>query len=182
MTAFDPSAYGPAVAALLLEAPLNPLGPGRPDVARRPNLAALATDDAFGPVGVVDRDAAAACRAGLWLRYDFFDESHAVSQELHTPEGGYWHAILHRREPDASNAAYWFRRVGRHPVFEPLTQEATALGLAVPSGRWDPFAFIDLCEKERGKNTDRETLLRQVQRREWELLFDRCFRRATGRE
>jgi hypothetical protein len=45
----------------------------------------------------------AACRAALWLAFDFLDESHAVSQELDTPEGSYWHGLLHRREPDFAN-------------------------------------------------------------------------------
>ena len=181
MDPFDPAAYCPAFAALLRGAPLSPLGPGRPDPDRRPALAAL-TDDAFAPHRVVDRNAAAACRAGLWLLFDFLDESHAISQELHTPEGSYWHAILHRREPDPSNAAYWFRRVGEHPIFETLAKEARVLGLRLSSDRWNPFDFIDRCEELRGTGAEQENLLRQVQRTEWELLFDWCFRKAAAKE
>ncbi len=33
-----------------------------------------------------------------------------------TRECELWHAILHRQEPDAGNAAYWFRQAGPHPV------------------------------------------------------------------
>ncbi len=77
------------------------------------------------------------------------------------------------------NAAYWFRRVGEHPVFAPLADEARAQGLRLASGRWDPFAFIDLCEKYRGSGTPDEETLRRVQRKEWELLFEWCHRRAV---
>jgi len=101
MTDFDPTAYGPTFAPLLAGPRLNPLGPGRPDESRRPSLAAL-SDGAF-PRPVADRAAAAACRAGLWLLHDFLNESHTISQDLHTPEGSYWHAVMHRREPDFGN-------------------------------------------------------------------------------
>src|SRR5262245_29639467 len=121
--------YPPAVAELLKQPRLCPLGPGRPNASARPALDALAGPDAFAPHRVADRSFADACRAGLWLLHDFLDESHRISQELDTVEGSYWHAILHRREPDAANAAYWFRRVGQHPIFEALAKDAQALGL-----------------------------------------------------
>src|SRR4029079_11488334 len=74
------------------------------------------------------RELPAACRAGLWLAFDFLDESHAISQDLETAGGSFWHAIMHRREPDASNSKYWWRRVGEHPVFASLTEAAARLG------------------------------------------------------
>jgi hypothetical protein len=80
----------------------------------------------------------------------------------------------------AGNAAYWFRRVGEHPVFEELAPDAQALGLRLDSGHWDPFAFIDRCEAQRGTGSEEEMTLRQVQLREWELLFHWCFRQAIA--
>ena len=118
----------------------------------------------------------AACRAGLWLAFDFLDESHTISQGLETPEGSYWHAILHRREPDAWNSKYWWRRVGNHPVFAQLAEQAARLGWRA----WDPAAFVDACEEERGSGSERERLLREVQRAEWELLFAWCYRHSVG--
>jgi hypothetical protein len=188
MTAFDPAAYGPVLAELLREAPLNPLDAGRPVGAVRPKLAAL-DDGSFRPHRVADPDMAAACRAGLWLRFNSLDESHQVSQGLDTAEGSYWHALMHRREGDFDNAKYWFRRVGRHPVFGPLGPEAAALVAAAGGPApaplttqvpWDPFAFVDLCAAcVRGRSAE-EALCQQVQRREWELLFDYCYRHAVG--
>lgn len=179
MATVDPARYAPAIAQLLSAPRLNPLDAGRPEEAVRAQLEALADDRLLLPLHVRQRDQYDACRAGLFLHFNFHDDSHRISQELHTPTGSYWHAILHRREPDPANAAYWFRRVGEHPIFETLAREAQALGLRLTSGRWDPFAFIDLCEQHRGTGTGQELLLRQVQQREWELLFDWCYHQAV---
>ncbi|HXG09985.1 MAG TPA: hypothetical protein VNK04_09365 [Gemmataceae bacterium] len=180
MSDFDPNAYGPVLAELLRERRLHPLGPGQPNQAARPLLESLSMEKALAPRPIRDSHMAAACHAGLWLYHDFLDESHIISQGIPTTTGSYWHGIMHRREPDPSNAAYWFRRVGDHPIFEALAGEARALGLRLHSDHWDPFEFIDLCEKHRGTGSPEEMTLRRVQQREWELLFDWCFRQAVG--
>ena len=118
------SNYGPTFAALLADAPLNDLGRGKPLPAPRKKLEALSIDTDFAPHKVVDRTMAKACLAGLWLRFDFLDESHSISQEIKTTTGSFWHGIMHRREPDYENAKYWFHRVGEHPVFAPLCAAA----------------------------------------------------------
>ena len=174
--AFDPRTYGPAIADLLLGDRLPELGPGMPNQDAEPKLRALATSRTMGREKIVDYDAARCCLAALWLWHDFLEDSHAISQEIDTLEGSYWHGILHRREPDYGNAKYWFRRVPKHPIHEPLGQAAKPLGL----DPWDAFRFVDLCEQiGRGKSTD-EQLAREVARTEWRLLFDLCFRKATG--
>ncbi|CAN5619883.1 hypothetical protein BH11PLA2_BH11PLA2_19430 [soil metagenome] len=113
-----------------------------------------------------------AVQAGLWLYHDFFEESHAISQDLSTPEGSYWHAILHRREPDAFNAKYWFRSVGHHAIFEALAAQAHEVDSTFSKTTWDPLRFVDLCEEFRGSSRAMEAKLEQVQLIEWRLLFE----------
>jgi hypothetical protein len=151
------------LAMILENVPLAPLGPGAPVEAIRPALESILFAD-------LDRERANDCRAGLWLAFGFLDESHAVSQESTTREGSYWHALMHRREPDAGNAKYWFRKVGAHPVYAMLCGEATKLGWRV----WDAMAFVDECEAHRGTGDEREALLREVQSAEWRALFGWC--------
>jgi hypothetical protein len=172
--ALDPANYRPAVAELLRSMPLAPLGPGAPDATARDRLAAL--EDAAFDGTVLNRDMLAACRAGLWLAFNFLDESHTISQGVETAEGSFWHAIMHRREPDPSNSKYWFRKVGGHPVIEQLREQARAIGCAYTG----PFDFVDLAERVRGSGGPDEEQARRLQRLEWELLFDHCFRGAVG--
>src|SRR5262245_59207585 len=189
MPPFDPNALGPAVAPLLAGDCIPDLGPGEPNLAVKPLLQALTTEKLF-PAGVRDPEMARACLAGLWLLHDFLDESHEISQEIETPTGSFWHGIMHRRESDFGNAKYWFRRVGAHPVFEPLRREAARLASGAPPQAaflatqpgWDPFAFVDLCEASAAESAACHMLARRVQRVEWDLLFAHCYEHAAVRQ
>jgi len=174
MSEFDPATYGPAIAALLTPARVADLGPGAPNLAVKPLIEKF---DAAADLGrpVRDRETARACLAGLWLYHDFLDESHTISQDLPSAVGSFWHAIMHRREPDASNSKYWWQRVGTHPVFAELARDAAALGYP----GWEPFGFVGACEEHRGTGCETEEMLKQVQLREWHLLFDWCYRKAV---
>jgi hypothetical protein len=186
---FDPNTYGPVMAVLLQQARLAPLGPGQPNETCRSRLAQLTVSTAFAHAGVRDADMADCCLAGLWLYHDYLDEGHTICQDIATSSGSYWHAIMHRREGDFGNSGYWFRRVGQHPIFAVLHTEAARLAASEPRSAaafltqqqsWDPFAFIDFCEATVKGRTNAEPLCRAVQQREWELLFDYCYRKAVG--
>jgi hypothetical protein len=140
-----------------------------------------------------------ALKAGLFLLNDFFEESHSCSQSIeglgthHT--GDYWHAILHRREPDHGNSKYWFRHVGRHPSFTELARaagrhmEAANGSLAsklghwngriVTGGEWDPFGFVDLCAAAESDSELNEWCA-QLQHEEMLLLLESTYRDAVN--
>src|SRR5262249_7160697 len=113
-----------------------------------------------------------AAMAGLYLFFSCWNEAHNIAQDLSTPEANYWHAIVHRQEPDAWNAGYWFRQVGAHPIFPALHRQAAETGVDF-GATWDPFAFVELCERaHRQPSGELESKALRVQRAEWELLFD----------
>lgn len=166
-----------------------PLVHGRPTHPRSliTDLQTISLEDLLG-TNVSDRLMAQAVRAGLLLVAEAWDEAHEVAQELDTVEGSYWHGIVHRREPDAGNAKYWFRRVGTHPVFARLGERDSRLppsvkqvfDTLVSSGAWDPFAFIDVCTGNAGAgSSDPYPALVAIQAREIRLLLDYCIRNAT---
>jgi hypothetical protein len=109
-----------------------------------------------------------AARAGLYLRAGLWDEAHQAAQSIENADGSYWHAIVHRQEPDAGNASYWFRRVGAHPIFSELARRAAEIEPAL-AGPWDPYRFIEYCEAASREKERRAIAIQQV---EWELLFD----------
>jgi len=188
---FEISQYGPNCQTLLADAPVMELGPGIPNRERHDQLEQLDAAAIFSGEPVVNPDMADCCRAGLWLLYNYLDESHRISQDIHTISGSYWHAVMHRREPDFSNSKYWFRQVGDHPIFSTL--DATARQIAqshatasaakalAAQRRWDPAAFVDMCEAASRGTSDDRVLCRGVAPAEWEILFDDWFRSARGK-
>jgi len=47
-----------------------------------------------------------------------WEKAHETAQAIEDDTGAWVHAYLHRKEGDASNAAYWYRRAGRAIVRE----------------------------------------------------------------
>jgi hypothetical protein len=111
-------------------------------------------------------------RAGLFFYFNCWTDAHQVSQNIETAEGSYWHALVHRQEPDAFNAGYWFRRVGTHAIFPMLRKLAATRGINFGL-EWDPIAFVDYCGKAQS-GSEEERKAQEVQLVEWQLLFDYC--------
>jgi hypothetical protein len=119
--------------------------------------------------------------AGLLLYLNCWDEAHDIAQNLETPEGSYWHALVHRMEPDAWNSQYWFRRVGRHPIFQDLRNRAASILAEHPEANfhlpevWDSAIFGKFCDRaiERSGSAD-ESLATKIHNVEWQLLIDWC--------
>ena len=176
---FDARAYGESVAKILAldgdGTRLMPLVRGKAS-AEAVRLIGLAGGALFAGAR-----APAAARAGLYLYFGGWEEAHVVAQDIETAEGSYWHAIVHRQEPDAGNSSYWFRRVGRHPIFPALLEEAERIAAARPGAglrlarEWDPFAFVEVCGRARS-GSEVELAAEEIQRVEWQMLFDWCGR------
>jgi hypothetical protein len=136
----------------------------------------------IAPAGTRDAIARAtvpeSARAGLYLYAGLWNDAHETAQAIDTPDGSYWHAIVHRQEPDGGNASYWFRRVGRHSIFPALADRAAAIDPAL-AGTWDPYQFIEYCERAAQQGGDSEKRAIAIQQAEWELLFDYCLNSAT---
>lgn len=49
--------------------------------------------------------------------------SHEVAQDIHTRDGSWIHAHLHREEGDLWNARYWYDRAGKPESKKPLADE-----------------------------------------------------------
>jgi hypothetical protein len=131
------------------------------DAAR--DLDAVTPEELLAPADIVSPEDARLVKAALYLKHGFLDRCHKIAQQVETPNGSYWHAIMHRKEGDFSNSKYWYRRAGLHPVFARLGPD------------WDPFAFVDDCERN---PTDRTHRLEQ---REFDLLLEHTIRCATAK-
>ena len=159
------------------------LGPGpRPGVLSEAALEARLA--AFFQHSKVPEPKQALLKSLALLWHDHLDAAHTIAQGIDNPDGAFVHGIMHRREPDYSNAGYWFRRVGRHTAFPELTKRSAEL-LASPKGRslarellprqeWDPFAFIAACERviSRPRADEERQLVRELQRLEAHTLWD----------
>lgn len=167
--------------ALFDTATLPALGPQRRPEALSSGSVRAAVDQAAQTL-LLEEPAREFVLGAALLWHDHLEESHAISQGIHSADGSWLHGIMHRREPDYGNARYWFNRVGQHPVFAPLAAAVSALERPVPdvpaiklvsAGAWRPFAFIDACESVAGRPAMDPVVhhLQQVQQAEFFCLL-----------
>ena len=176
----------------------NPLPPLAPENAWSDELTdtllALSLEDLFQGQSLKDDIFGGAIKSGLLLWNDALNDSHDISQGLGNNTGSYWHGIMHRREPDYSNAKYWFGRVSTHPIFPELRERALTLfnetqnpsdtlkqiGNTIESHEhWDAYQFIDWCQAaENDSSSDVTRFLQQVQSEEIKLLLAYSYRNA----
>jgi hypothetical protein len=133
---------------------------------------------------LVDRNVELVRSGAFWL-YGFLEESHVIAQGIHTGEGSYWHALMHRSEGDFSNSMYWFRRVGKHAIFPDLleavksieptsTSRQEVLKVLRSVSAWEPQWLVDLCEEgDQGHFKDVD-LIQQIAAIEYNLLMKYC--------
>ena len=115
-------------------------------------------------------------QGGLWYAVDELDRAHGIFQDDPSPEGSYWHGMLHRREGDFFNARYWFQRAGR-------------LG-SLKHGRFQAVEFVDRCEaferlsassRARGADGEGERAdLLEWQVQEWGRMMVLAWSRCPG--
>ncbi len=170
--------------------PLPPLAPSEEWDSQLTNrISDLSLETLFDGESIEDSTMGDAVQSGLLLWNDALDASHTISQNIESRTGSYWHGIMHRREPDYSNAKYWFRRVGVHSIFPALCERALTL---LQSGstesdslaeyteaiegaeEWDAFRFVDWCEAaDRDRSTPEavKAFLQAVQVEEIKLLL-----------
>lgn len=125
-------------------------------------------------------DTFALVRGGLLYAVDAIHEAHTFFQDAKGDLGAYWHGMMHRREGDFDNARYWFRRSGTLPVFSEMHRAAAETSaLMARQSNWDPYLFTGECEQARFGETESVKELVTLQRVEFEVLFDYCWRQAV---
>jgi hypothetical protein len=65
---------------------------------------------------------------GDWMK------AHEIAQEIHTREGSWIHANLHREEGDKWNARYWYDAAGRPESKKSIAEERREIIAALLAG------------------------------------------------
>ncbi len=119
--------------------------------------------------------------AALHVLADDLAAAHTLCQDIPTPQGSAWHAVVHRREGDFWNSNYWWRRASG--LSWSSTTPAGVLAPPTPSPH-QPSRFVDRVEQfHRGAAAAAEAQsLLELQRWEWAVLFLQGFSNALAGE
>ena len=175
--------YSPFLQSVLTESAISDFPPASRNTDLKSQLDDCNEHTLFGNTDVVDHDMAKCCLSGLWLLFGYLDESHNISQSIHSSEGSYWHAIMHRLEGDFSNSKYWYRSTGQHPVYDSIALAAGDLeaagetvGVIVDTNMtFSPNRFVDFCQQH-----GNDAVACKLQQIEWQNLFEYCYLNAIG--
>jgi len=80
------------------------------------------------------RQLSLALTALWWDGKGNWKQAHETAGEDEAPAGAWVHAYLHRKEGDASNARYWYKRADKPPASNSLEQEWTEISRALLAG------------------------------------------------
>lgn len=164
------------VHAALLAAPLPSLGPGPQHAELAKQLADAQSLTA--PDAELSANSRLALESALWLAAGDLDRSHAISQNLSSPDGSFWHGVMHRREADFSNAKYWFHKARKLNFYTPLMVAIAADPLASQlqsEETWDPSEFVDQCQRALKIKGDLQQQCQRVQWLEWQFAVASLF-------
>lgn len=164
----------------LQEKLLEKLVPGDPqDYALVRRIQAAEDKLIAGDRPIKNAEMFALVRGGLLYAADAIHEAHTIFQEAKGDLGAYWHGMMHRREGDFDNARYWFRRAGVLPIFAAMHRAASETSAVMArQSNWDPYLLTGECEQARHGETESLKELAELQRVEFEALFDYCWRKA----
>lgn len=147
-----PSEILSPLAIELARRPLSEAGPlvitAPTSSATRSLLSGVTSAQLFN-VPIRDPQSASAVLAALWLGHDALDEGHRIAQDIAPPTGSFWHAIMHRREADFSNAKYWYARCRTHPVNKSLGRVTSSLAGDCADDSSRPSIDFDRMERKR---------------------------------
>ena len=132
---------------------------------RLSQLQGLTIEDIFLD-GYEDTDMASCCLSGLWMLHNFLHQAHEICQDLPTPAGSHWHAIMHRIEGDFPNAKYWYRQSNAARWHADISELA---GVA-----FEPNSLVDAIAEGQIEQTHEMVVA------EWQGLFNHCYRCAAG--
>lgn len=116
--------------------------------------------------------------AGLWLYVDELEPAHAAIQDLGTPTGAFWHAVIHRRGADFDNARYWYRKAAGHPAMDRMDLTGGGAGSGTAVAAYDAETFVRGVENAYGRGDNDDPALQSVQNKEWKALFGWCLTEA----
>lgn len=150
-----------------------------------------------GDAKLQDEAMAGAVRALLYLWTGWPGEAAMYAQAAPAKEQMYIAALAERQLGHPAKAKELFQKMAGHEVFGLLTDYLLQQikpendptikrfrGIIELAHEWEAHAFIDLCEQARAGKVSPvgELVVRNLQAKEFELLFVHCYRIATGHD